>query len=401
MLTNTYPVGIDIGADTIFVCTPTTRQAIQLADGWHTQLAALVRCDGKTPLIALEPTGRHYSAPIIGVLNRCGAAVIQVDHAITKDYRAAHVGPHKTDAHDADALMRLAIEWADPRPEPDGKPGKKPRGCKLLIPDAEALTSALRATIQGYRRAKKQQTQTLNRLRQLAHHIWPSLGQHLDTYLRAISAGAVTPQQLHALAAGLKAAKKDRQPQAYLDGRARAPLYRLAASIPDDVVAPAMFEGAILMLTAELDDCARKLDGLDTSLASFIHVPELCQVTEAWQTVPRNSTIAIAALHAAAHCQAENYSPDQLRGALGFHPQQHHSGQKEEDEQNMKGYRPARGALHIWTISLLSQDAPPNPIRDYWQQHKEHGHRYAFQAARGKLVRVLAGIAQSGEPCYW
>lgn len=64
----------------------------------------------------------------------------------------------------------------------------------------------------------------------------------------------------------------------------------------------------------------------------------------------------------------------------------------------MLGYRPARAALHIWTMALLDKGAPPNPIRDYWQKAKADSHRYAYQAARAKLVRLIAGIARSGQP---
>lgn len=389
-----WPVGVDIGAAELFVVTPTTRQAVSLENGWHQLLPQLIASEHQA-LVALEPTGRHYSAPIVQLLARSGALVIQVDHATTKAYRNAHVGPHKTDSHDADALMRIAAETVNPF-----APRLPIRGTKLLDPLAEDLTSALRAAIEGYRRALKDQTRSINRLQQLSHHIWPALSQHIDTYLRAVSVGAVTPQQLHALARQL-GEKRGQRPEAYSHGNSRAALARLVDQVPEDLGAPPVFEMVITILAKQHDIAQRTADQFEELLRVIIFERSLKATTQVLATVPRCSVIAIASLHAAAHCHLDQMTPAQLRGAIGFHPQRSQSGSRDDSEQPMKGYRAARGALHMWCMALLDPKAPPNPVRDFWQQKKAENHPYAFQAARGKLVRILAGIAMSGQPCNW
>jgi hypothetical protein len=120
-----------------------------------------------------------------------------------------------------------------------------------------------------------------------------------------------------------------------------------------------------------------------------------------WLTVPSASTYAIAALHAATHCRAETFSGDQLRAALGFYPQKVWSGNKTASKQPMAGYKPARHALHLWAMRLMKEKARPNPIADYFDRRKAEGAKYALPAARGKLARILAGIARGGQPCRW
>jgi hypothetical protein len=381
-------VGLDVGAESLYVATQTTSQLILLDDIWPQVLADIC---GHNPIVALEPTGRHYSAPIVTFLDTLGATLLQVDHATTKHYRQVFIATDKTDAHDATALMHIADEY---RTRPI-------RGVKLLNPAAESLTSALRVTIQAHQRAIKDQTRATNRLRQLAHHIWPSLSQHIETYLRAVSVNAVTPCELHALAASFQTAAHADLPAPYQDGRSRAPLLKLVATLPADLDAPLMFNVIIPAIAKERRDAAEKIHFYEGLLSAVIVESHLRDVTRSWKSVPRCSLTAIASLHAAAHCNASSMDGDQLRGAIGFHPQRHQSGSQDTSSQALRGYRPARGALHLWTMQLLASTAPPNPIRDYWQQKKAEGHKYAFQAARGKLTRVLAALAQSGESCNW
>ncbi len=380
--------GIDISAGSITIATPTTTKTIFLNGDWLTPLSLIVPPGA---IVALEPTGRHYSAPIITALHRLGAEVLQVDHATTKSYRETHISSHKTDSIDAATLLAIAIAHTV----------SPIRGVKRLNIQAEALTDALRITIEAHRRATKDAVRATNRLKQLAYNVWPSLADAPNTYLRAIKAGYTTPSQLHELAASFATTPTAKLPIQYAAASARAALLRLIKTLPPDLPTPPSYDYLVTTLAQSLSTAQAQQDELIKHLETLIHEPSIAKTTTLWQTVPSASTLAIAALHAAAHCQAHLMPPNQLRSVVGFHPQRNQSGSSSITAQTLKGYRPARAALHLWTMILLREQAPPNPIRSYFQARKAEGYTYAFQAARGKLVRVLAGIATHGQPCNW
>lgn len=383
-------VGIDIGAHAIQICTSAGHnENLSLADRWNEYLMQLL---GPRPIVALEPTGRHYSAPVIHVLDDLGALILQVDHATTKRYRQAHVSNHKTDFIDALTLRLIAEQHFS---------GEPIRGVKLLNVAAEDLTTALRALIDDYLRADTSIRRIANRTKQLAHHIWPALSQRFDTYLRAVEVGAVTPQQLHDLAASFATTNRLDLPPQYHHGRARNALLQLVAEVPLRARISIPYDSLIAQQAAQLRELTAQKQYTLTNIIAVIEDPELKAVTELWRTVPGNSDFAIAALHAAIHCRAHEATGDELRGALGFYPQEYTSGSTSHKKQPIRGYKPARRALHLWTMTLLSRNSRPNPIADYFDRQKARNKPHAFQAARGKLVRVLAGIARRGEPCNW
>jgi transposase len=383
-------VGIDIGAGSIQVATSAgTNENLALEPGWPSALTALV---GPRPVAAFEPTGRHYSNPIVRVLDDLGATLLQVDHSTTKRYRLAHVSTHKTDAIDARTLMMIAREHLN---------GNPVRGVKLHDPAAEQLTTALRAALSAYRRAKTDSTRTQNRIKQLAYGVWPELAERKAIYERAASAGAVTPAQIVELARRCEEESPSSLPSEYQHGMARNALISLAQGIPARLSMPPGYEDLLAYEHAHLRHSEARAAVLEKHLEELISQPRILSVTMVWLTIPAASTYAVAALHAAAHCRAESFSGDQLRAALGFYPQQVWSGTKKATRQPMAGYKPARAALHLWTMRLLKDANRPNPIADYFDRRKAEGAKYAFPAARSKLARVLAGIARGGEPCRW
>jgi hypothetical protein len=51
--------------------------------------------------VACEPTGWHYSAPVIAVLHHTGCKVLQVEHRVTRHVRELRVSAIKNDGTDA------------------------------------------------------------------------------------------------------------------------------------------------------------------------------------------------------------------------------------------------------------------------------------------------------------
>lgn len=380
-------VGIDIGAHAIQIATSTGHNENMHLDGdWPGYLGRLL---GTRPIVALEPTGRHYSAPIVRVLDSLNALILQVDHATTKRYRLAHVSTHKTDALDAETLMLIAR---------DHLAGQHVRGVKLYDAEAEALTVALRSTIDAYLKIDTERTRTRNRLKQLTYHVWPALSAKLDTYLRAIQAGAVTPAQLRELAAECQAPP---YPELYEHHSSRGALRWLVAQLPDALTMPPLFDQLISEQAHHLAVTEAQKEIFGPRLDQLIYQPAIAQTTVLWETVPSSGSLSIATLHAAAHCQADTLSDGQLAATLGFYPQQRASGSSSSSKQQMFGYKPARRMLHLWAMALLSPNERPNPVSDYNDRLKARNHPHAFQATRAKLLAILSGIARSGEPCRW
>ena len=384
--------GIDVASGSFQLSIPSAglNVAIPMNEGeWWNELAYHLP---QASVVGIEPTGRHYSAPIVNVLHLLRCVVYQVDHQTTKRYRQAHVSLNKDDALDAYSIALLTSDY---------HANRNVRGVRRLYPQSELLTTALRTLIQAHRRAAKELRRVENRVKQMAYHMWPSLADKFDAYLRAVSVGAVTPAQIVELARNLPTVKKSERPAAYSHGASRNALYRLAATIPDGVTAPPLFQRIIVRELANIQHAQQAIAELDEELEALIHVEELETVTAAWLTVPGAGTLAVATLHAACHASAIQMSGDQLRGALGFYPQNFNSGAVKIANQPMRGYKPARGAIHLWTVQLLKENNQPNPVAEAFHRAKTNGSQYALAAARGRLVRILAGIARSGQPCRW
>ncbi len=403
-------IGIDIGADSIEICVaqqgadPSTwpTHAVRVTrPGWDDLLLALVR--GAAPdcvppvrnSVALESTGWNYSAPIVQcVSERGGAAVLLVNHAQTQHLREIAVSGQKTDHHDAQALAYCALEYE--------RTGVCPRGCRLnpqLDPCAD-LTANLRFTLAARARAVTARTRCVNVLRSYAHGIWPSLDVHLGTYLRALSLPepAATPRQLAELLAALEAAPPP-VGHPFRTGITRKNLRTLVADVQNAPEPQPAAVAAIVAQAAELALIEPRLSSIDAQLALLVDDPAIRDVTALWRGVPAANTQAIATLHAACRCHAPEFSPSQFRAAVGCHPLRHESGDKRRTRSPKSGYRPATVALHLWAMMLLnSRITPPNVVRAYFHTLKEAHKQNCLSSTRGKLARVLSGIARTHTP---
>ena len=92
-------IGIDIGVTSLHVATspdPRTKPHViaMKDDAWPTNLLALIP-SGET--VAYEPTGWHYSAPIVALLLHHGCEVLTVEHCITGKIRDLRISSVKTD----------------------------------------------------------------------------------------------------------------------------------------------------------------------------------------------------------------------------------------------------------------------------------------------------------------
>lgn len=387
-------IGIDVGSKelVLYELPSQVHHTINLQDEeWWNNLGLIVRPGA---LVAVEPTGRHYSAPIIATLQHFGAYIYSVDHATTRHYRQMFISVHKDDYLDAQALAEAIVHHEH----------KRLRGVQFIDGSAFVLTTALRSTIQAYRRAAKGVSRHKNRLHQLAHHVWPQLaGSGIDQYAKAVRLGFVSPEDLHLLDHRLRiiAEEGGSYPAGFTHGNSRNAFHRLAAKIPPWRQLPVHFETLIPHTLQLLDEEDRRKDELEAILIDIISHPVLQPTTAMLQTIPSAGTYWIATIHAATHCRTDTMTGDGLKAVVGFYPQREASGTKNRSFQHARGYKPARGAVHLWTTNLLHPNSRPNPIAAYFDRKKAAGDKYAFAAARSKLLRVISGVAISGKPCNW
>jgi hypothetical protein len=372
--------------------------------GWDELLLGMVRSGrpglrgeaGEGPVaVALEPTGGHYSAPIVHCLaTRADVALLYVNHGHTRHVRETFVSGQKTDRHDAQALAVCALDLE--------RNGLVPRGCQLnahLSPGAEP-TAALRLALNSRARATRESVRIRNCLRAYAHGIWPALDVQFGTYLNALCLpeAAITPQQLAALALELDAQHPARG-HPFHATRSRYLLRELVAALANAPEPGAALVEAMRVQAQQYAASQALVAAADASLERLVDDAQIRGLTALWRTVPCASTCAIAALHAATYCRAAEFTPDQFRAAVGCRPQRQESGTSQDACQPRSGYRLATSSLHLWTLLLLNPVAtPPNAVRTYFQALKEAGKRHCLASARGKLARMLCGIARTGTP---
>jgi hypothetical protein len=385
-------VGIDIGKETIAVCeahgeeTNPQKWPVEILDltdpTWSAQLAKHL---DKFTVVTLEPTGWHLSRPIVAVAQRLGCQILYVNHLAAAATREDRVTPQKTDVNDARALALKARDFAYSRHS---------NGMTPYNPITEDLNIALRLRLGELRRCSQQRTRAKNRLSALAHCLWPCLSQFPAAYHRCILAGAITAIEVRALA--LKVRNSLTPVQHYEHSASRAALFRLAERIPDDVPSgPQPIKDAVHRSFEDLYMQDNEEVRIDAELVELIESEPLAAITACWRTVPGASDHAIAALHAACRCEAGKLTADEFKAAVGCHPLRNESGQYTESRESKRGFKQAKGLLHIWTLTLLSPSTRDNPVRDYFKELKASGHKNAIHAARGKLARMLQGIAKT------
>ncbi len=389
-------VGIDIGKSTLDVCRskphePPTRWPVYKihleAPNWHHQLQALIP---PAAVITVEPTGWHYLTPLLTALRDVNAVIWQVPTTTTRHIRAVHISGSKSDRTDAQALA-LAAEWL--------ANGRHVHGAYPLDTAREASVTQLRLMINAHRRMTKTRTRTLNQLDALAHGLWPALAQHKALWLRAARAGAITPQQIIALAR-----RQDlKTVPGYEHHLTRRALQRLAALLPDDVTPPQDTVRQVEDLLAQHDALTAQLQENAAAITRAVTLPPFDEVTARWRTVPYavprqgeypGQLLGIATLHVATRAHAQDYTKDQFKAALGAHPRTRQSGDSVTRDRHKKGYRPAMTTLYTWTMRLIRPAAVSNPVRDYYNATTT---RYRMQAAVNKLARILWGVARDPE----
>jgi len=283
--------GIDIGADSIHVCAPTDAPprkwpvaVLDLASPtWKADLLAIVQPGS---LVALEPTGWHYSRPIVTVLEAQSCVIVYVNHASTAATRADHVSAQKTDAADARALAMKAQDIAM---------NGDLLGCKMHDPTREALTIHLRLLLTKHGRAMTQRRSALNHIGTFGHGVWPALDYHKETYAVAIAHGFVTPAQLRAWAAELAAMPKEQRPERYHHWKSRQALADLVAQIADAPEPDAGIVEALRDAQADLAQADATIAEVEARISELVVSHELLGgLTALWQTVPLASPMRCA-----------------------------------------------------------------------------------------------------------
>lgn len=381
-------LGVDIGSEAIHVCAadpktppPSWRVTkIELKGDWTAELESLAQ---PPALAVLEPTGWHYALPIANTLQHAGAAILYTSNFAAARARELHISQHKTDVNDARALAVIAKMHGD---------GQALRITRHFFTRTTELATELRLTFAMRERATKQRTQAINRLTQILHGVWPALASSKDLWLKRL---ADPPALSHA---DLIAARD----QAIADGLHHSTIHainRLTQAVPDWLPVTEPQYRAATMLSQEYQRTTQTIENLEDRIESLIWDDAIADITGLWYTIPGAGVTHIAALHVATYCRAAEFSADEFRAAVGCHPIRQESGLITNSRSTKTGYRPAKKALHLWTLRLIAHKE--NPIAEYFYEQQRRGKTQAIHSTRGKLARVLSGIARKGVPCNW
>lgn len=384
---NLPAVGVDLGKDAIDVCpfvpalTPRSLPVhhVDYEPDWAAYVQKLIPPGS---LVALEPTGWHYLAPLLATLTAIDAHVWHVPTAVTGKIRAVHISSGKSDKMDARALA-LAAHWI--------ATGDPPRGCYAYGEAIQEAAQQLRAEVNAHYRATKATTRLSNQLDQLAFSVWPILSQKKDQYFRAVAAGAVTPDQLRSLSARVDLATVP----GYAHGLARHSLKRLVAELPPFAVCPPAVETAIR------DTLTRRAQLHTEAAAALANAEAIAQadpfatITNRWLTIPGATLLAAACLHVASNGRVLTYTPSEFRTACGASPKRGKSGQGDHRSKGSRpGYRPLMSQSWMWATRLLNDKNPANSVRDLYLRLVERNHPKPFLAAISQLITVCWAVAR-------
>lgn len=369
------PAGIDIGTEGLHICTPTTKKPVFVPfKGNYTAAIAAIIPPGS--LCACEPTGWHYSAPVLRILKYIGAQALIVENRATGRIRTELVSTSKTDETDARTLMQIAQMHLN---------GQRLRSAHLADMGRIDALRALRILIYAHTRATKEQVRTTNRLRQIAHSIAPECAQHFPAWSNCASLSAVSAPAIKALT------PTDLKPFHHL---ARKSIKALQESLPPWADGEEMTEVALTELEA-LRTIQPRTEQLAAKLTALIETPTFAWLTALWRTVPYSADPEIAKLIAACNGSPADYTRDQFLSAIGGQPKARESGKTKASTMNTAGFRPARAAATLWTSRFLMKG--DNPITAYAEQLKGRGAKVRPRA-RAKLINILWGIAVSHTP---
>jgi hypothetical protein len=376
-------LGIDLGKANLHVSYPVPdkkpeRWPVVVIDykdpNWLEQLLALI---APNAVIVCEPTGFHLMSPVAQAVRLWTSATLYlIQHAETGKVRDLYVSATKTDRMDSRALAFAATEITR----------GVIRNIRPFDQDAERGAQTLRLYLNAHQRLTKINTRYLNQLDALAFSLWPLLSQKKSTWLNAVALGAIDCLQIKHLA--------DNPPPG-TSGNIMRFISQLAEQLP-------ALEGDPATIAA-IYDLSRQLRALEPQEAhnlgvihDLIRQPPFLEVTTAWLTVPSAGLTDLAALHVVMRGQPHFFTADQFRAVCGCSPKHRSSGHRSTSRDDQAYYRPAKAALHLWTMRLLKHGQ--NPISDYY---KKCGSPHPFAAARGKLARILHAIAINRQPCRW
>lgn len=326
-------------------------------------------------IITAEPTGWHYLAPVANVIEQYTQAELWlVNHQITGNMRELRLSGHKTDELDARALALIAKEIRHNRP---------PRGCHRHNQALENHVLNLRLNVNHYTKLTAEGVRYQNRLRQLGHSMFPSLGSS-QTWRKLLDRGIVTPAQIHAL----EQAEGE-------DGRIWRPIRQLKENLPV-IGVPSIIEQTAMDNWIAWQNIEDRRIETERVIIDLINREPFDRITHRWMTIPLAQPVWIAALHVATHGQADQFDKDAFAGALGTYPQKKNSGATKHERSSKKGYRPVVQAIFLWTQQFCNPKiAPmPNPVNTYFAGGEKNGGR-KFTAARAKLARILWAVARS------
>ncbi len=384
-------IGVDIGSTQLTVCWHLHPiQVLDFSDpGWWRALESLIVPD--VTIVAFEPTGWHYSSPLLTLASHLGARLLHVEHRISKRVRETRIGGEKNDRTDSQALALIAWEVGQ---------GVHYEGVHFFDPATLQLAARFKFMVRAYVRARGRVNATENRLRQFAHSIWPSLSADLTSYLRAVAAGYVTPAELAQLAVELEGGHRI---AGYEHGQSRRWFRAMIAKLPPWLIHENFDHiwDLIVETHSQHEEAERQRASVEQIISAMLNHPLVRRVVALWRTVPAASDIELAALLAATNCEPQHFTDDAFAQACRLNPVREQSGKEVRTRLTQRGHKQASPALHLWVMRLLANDNRPNPIAAYFDRRKAAGLLHTMAATKNKLAAILVGIARSGQPCNW
>ena len=377
-------IGLDVGRAGFHISIPTPGMPpatwavwyfdYQQNPDWYITLTGL--CRPGTVIVA-EPTGWHYLSPIANVIQRATKARLYlVDHQISGKVRAAHVSSQKTDQTDARALALIAQDIRERKPV---------RGVSYHDQELENYVIHLRLLVNSHARTTVEAARLKNRMRQLAHGMFPSLSEG-TMWFTCLKYGKASPSQIRAWLSGER--PTDITPTNWVR------LQKFGALLPEYEITSEIVAATALELYERLATLQESVTRLEAQVEQIVTNYPFDVITRRWMTVPYANPMYIAPLHVATHGKADQMETEQFKACLGAFPQVKSSGLTHQSRAHKKGYRPAMNTLFLWTLSLVRSTAPDNPIKSYFAGGEKQGGK-KFTAARSKLARILAAVARS------
>jgi hypothetical protein len=336
-------IGLDVGRAGFHISIPTLGMppatwAVWYFDytdnpDWHVTLVNL--CRAGTVIVA-EPTDWHYLAPIANIIQRATKAHLHlVDHQISGKVRAAHISGQKTDQTDARALALIAQDIRERKPV---------RGVSYHDQELENYVIRLRLLVNSHARTTAEAARLKNRMRQLAHGMFPALSEGV-LWFTCLKHGKASPSQIKAWLSG-------ERPSGITPSNWTR-LQKLGARLPDYEITSEIVAATALELYERLTALEKSGERLEAQIEQVVTSYPFDVITRRWLTIPYANPIYIAALHVATHGKADQLDNNQFKAALGAFPQVKSSGTIHQSRAHKKGYRPAMNALFLWTLSLV------------------------------------------------